>query len=261
VTRRDRDPALRVVIVDDEPLARDCVRLALAREEAVEVVAECPDGASAIEAILALDPDLVFLDVQMPGIDGFEVIARVGAERMPPVVFVTAYDEYALRAFEVHAIDYVLKPFDDSRFRAVVAHARSRVGTDARGEQSIPLERLLRDSGRVDEAGYARRVMVEADERIRFVPVEEVDYLEAEGNYVRLSTGATTYRIRTTLTGLLQQLDPARFVRIHRSTAVNLDWIQEIQPWFGGDFVAILRSGAKLRVSRRYRHGLLRTTL
>ena len=261
MTPRDRASALRVVIVDDEPLARDCVRLALAREEGLEVVAECPDGASAAEAILALDPDLVFLDVQMPGIDGFDVIARVGPDQMPPVVFVTAFDQHAIRAFEVHAIDYVLKPFDDTRFRAAVAHARSRVESEDKGRQGIPLRSLLRENGRLDESGYARRVMVEADERIRFVPVEEIDYLETEGNYVRLCTGATKYRIRTTLTGLLQQLDPGRFVRIHRSTAVNLDRIQEIQPWFGGDFVAILRSGAKLRISRRYRHALLRPTL
>lgn len=257
----DHGSTLRVVIVDDEPLARDCVRLALAREEGLQVVAECPDGVSAAETILSVDPDLVFLDVQMPGIDGFGVIELVGPERMPPVVFVTAFDEHAIRAFEVHALDYVVKPFDDLRFRAAIAHARTRLASEGQGGPGNVLKGLLRTSGRTDESGYARRVMVEADERIRFVPVEAIDCLEADGNYVKLSTGAMTYRIRTTLAGLSRQLDPARFVRIHRSTVVNVDRIQEVQPWFGGDFVAILRSGAKVRISRRYRHALLRPTL
>ena len=261
--RRTEPPrVLRAVIVDDEPLARDAVRLALARAVDVEVVAECGDGEAAVRAIQAHEPDLVFLDVQMPGLDGFDVIERIGEARMPGVVFVTAYDEHALRAFEVHALDYVLKPFDDARFADVLRHARLRLAQERDGETARTLAALLREAavpGR--SAAYARRIMIEEDERHRFVPVDAIDYLEADGNYVRLHAGTAEHRIRATLAGLLEQLDPRQFIRIHRSTVVNVNRIDEIQPWFGGDYVAILRDGRKLKVSRRYRDGLLRTTL
>jgi two-component system, LytTR family, response regulator len=258
----DPNRPLRAVIVDDEPLARDAVRLALEREGDVAIVAECGDGEAAVRAIQTHEPDLVFLDVQMPGLDGFGVIERIGVDRMPGVVFVTAYDEHALRAFEVHALDYVLKPFDDARFGDVLAHARSRLGRERDGEAARALAALLRHgAGAAGPAGYARRIMVEQDERLRFVPVEAIDYLEADGNYVRIRAGPEEHRIRATLTGLQERLDPHQFIRIHRSTVVNVTRVREIQPWFGGDYVAILQGGAKLRVSRRYRDGLLRTTL
>lgn len=257
------EPALRVMIVDDEPLARDSIRLALSGERDVEVVAECGDGETAVRAIQAHEPDLVFLDIQMPGLDGFGVIERVGPARMPLVVFVTAYDAHALRAFEVHALDYVLKPFDDARFADVLGRARERLARERDGEATRALAALLRDRGEAFTAagGYARRIMVRHDDRIRFVPVEAIRYLEAEGNYVRIHAGTERHRIRTTLAALLDQLDPCHFVRIHRSTAVNVEHVREIQPWFGGDYVAVLREGQRLKVSRRYRDGLLRTTL
>jgi two-component system LytT family response regulator len=250
---------IRALIVDDEPLARDCVRLSLAREEGIAVVGECGDGPSAVGAILALNPDLVFLDVQMPGENGFDVIARVGPARMPPVVFVTAYDAHAVRAFEVHALDYILKPFDDVRFGEVMGHVRRRLAAEEREETGATLTALLRDQPG-ERSRFARRITVESDDRIRFLPVEEVDYLESEGNYVRIHHGTEAHRIRSSLTGLMEQLDPARFIRIHRSTTVNVDRIREVQPWFGGDYLAILRDGTQLRVSRRYRAGLLRLT-
>jgi two-component system LytT family response regulator len=251
--------SIRALIVDDEPLARDCVRLALAREEGFQVVGECGDGRSTVEAILALNPDLVFLDVQMPGENGFDVIARVGPARMPPVVFVTAYDEHAVRAFEVHALDYILKPFDDARFREVMDHVRRRLAAEEREGAGATLAALLRDQPG-ERSRFARRITVETDNRIRFLLVEEIDFLESEGNYVRIHHGTETHRIRSSLTGLTEQLDPARFIRIHRSTTVNVDRIKEVQPWFGGDYLAILRDGTQLRVSRRYRASLLRLT-
>lgn len=257
--RRD---VIRAIIVDDEPLARDSVRLALERAGDIDVVAECGDGAAAAQAIATYDPDLVFLDVQMPGLDGFDVIERVGLDRMPPVVFVTAFDEYALRAFEVHALDYVLKPFDDARLADVVARVRERLSGEGSREAVRALAGVLRELREQPPAagGYAHRLMVEADERIRFVPVSAVEFLEAERNYVLVHAGGERHRVRATLTALLEQLDPRHFVRIHRSTVVNVEHIQEVQPWFGGDYVAILRGGRRLKVSRRYRDQLLRRT-
>ncbi|HEX2205406.1 MAG TPA: LytTR family DNA-binding domain-containing protein [Longimicrobium sp.] len=255
---------VRAVIVDDEPLARDCVRIALARLGEVEVVAECADGEAAVEAILEHRPDLVFLDVQMPGLDGFGVVERVGAARMPAVVFVTAFEEHALRAFEVHAADYVLKPFDDARFGDAVRHARRQRGAEAGEEIRRTLEALLRDYRGGEGQGAAvggrpvTRFMVQENDRIHFVATDEVDWLEAAGNYVRVHAGSRSHLIRATLTGIAAQLDGSRFVRIHRSTVVNVDRIKEVQPWFGGDYVAILRDGQQLRVSRNYRDALLR---
>jgi two-component system LytT family response regulator len=251
---------LRVVVVDDEPLARDAVRLALEAEPGCTVVAECPDGPTAVAAIRSHGPDIVFLDVQMPGMDGFAVIAAVGAAAMPPVVFVTAYDAHAVRAFGVHALDYLVKPFDDQRFRQAVAHARTQVALRHNGDLARRLTALL-DVDRREPPRYATRFQVEHDERIRFVPVTDVLVFEADGNYVRLDTAGGSHRVRSTLAGVEAVLDPARFVRIHRSAIVNLDAVREVQPFFGGDYVAILTGGRRLRVSRGYRDRLLRPTL
>jgi two-component system, LytTR family, response regulator len=250
---------MRVLIVDDEPLARDCVRDVLSRESDVEIIGECEDGERAIAAIRRLDPDLVFLDVQMPGTDGFGVVASIGVENMPATVFVTAYDEHALRAFEVHALDYVLKPFDDARFRDALVHARRRLHTEREGELARRINGLLQHLGRgaMSSDEYLDRIMVRERERIRFVPTEDVDWLESEGNYVRLHTAAGKHLIRASLSGMLERLDPRRFVRIHRSTIVNVERIKEMQPWVGGDYIVLLNDGSKLRVSRSYRHELL----
>jgi two-component system LytT family response regulator len=259
---------MRVVIVDDEPLGRDCVRLALAGEPDVTIAAECQTGEEAIRAIEAHRPDLVFLDIQMPGMDGFAVIEQLGPERMPLIVFVTAHDMHALRAFGVHAFDYLLKPFDDGRFRAAVARARAQLDTVAAGDFGRRLRTLLAEVRGVaplqgdDEAGAASRAVrfaVRQDERLFFVRAADVDYFEAAGNYVRLHVKDRAYDIRATLRSLVTQLDPARFVRVHKSAIVNLDRIREVQPWFGGDYVAILQTGARVRVSRTYARALLRT--
>ncbi|HEX6370653.1 MAG TPA: LytTR family DNA-binding domain-containing protein [Longimicrobium sp.] len=264
---------LRVVTVDDEPLARDCIRLALAREPGCRIVAECPTGTAAAEAIAREAPDLVFLDVQMPGMDGFGVIEAVGPERMPATIFVTAFEEHALRAFQVHALDYLLKPFGDERFRQALEHARRRIHTERRGELGARLEALLREvhggGGHpaaahpppAAAAPYATWLTVSAQNRTQFVPVGEVDWLEADGKYVRLHAGGRTHLIRGTLASAAERLDPAHFVRIHRSTVVNVARIREVQPWMGGDHLAILRDGTRLRVSRTFRGALLRPDL
>jgi two-component system, LytTR family, response regulator len=262
-TTTETAPPLRALIVDDEPLARDCVRIALAKEPGIEVVAECADGGEAVDAIARLAPDLVFLDVQMPGLDGFGVVEAVGTDRMPAVVFVTAFDEHALRAFEVHAADYVLKPFDDARFGDAVRHARRSVRPG--DEVRRTLDALLREVRGGGEASFGggggrpvTRLMVQSGERIRFVRVADVDWFEAAGNYVRIHAGKETHLIRASLSGLASQLDSSSFVRIHRSTVVNVERIREVQPWFGGDYLAILEDGRQLKVSRSYREALLR---
>ena len=258
------DGRLRVVIADDEPLARDCIRLALRAESDVEVVAECADGRETVAAIRRLDPDLVFLDVQMPALDGFGVVDTIGAERMPAVVFVTAYDAHALRAFALHAMDYVLKPFDDHRFRETLTHARRQLRLERESEMGRRLAAVVAEygvrDGRAARAAPAHvtRVLVRHGDRMQFVQTDEVDWFESAGNYVRLHVGSRTELVRATLAGLARQLDPARFVRIHRSTIVNVARIREVHPWFGGDYTATLADGTELRVSRHFRDGLLR---
>ena len=247
---------IRTLIVDDEPLARDCVRLALRDEPAAEVAAECGDGASAVRAIRDLRPDVVFLDVQMPEMDGFAVVEEVGAAAMPPVVFVTAFDRYAVRAFQAHALDYVLKPFENARLVEALRRARAHLADRRDGELGRRLSALLGD--RVDQEMPVRRFAVRDNERVRFVPAAEVDWIEADGNYVVLHAGQGRHRLRLTLASLLRRLDPARFAQVHRSAIVNVDKVREVQAWFGGDYIAVLHTGEELRVSRTYAPLLLR---
>jgi two-component system LytT family response regulator len=250
-------PPLRVLIVDDEPLARDCVRLALRDAPDVEVLDDCRDGLEAVRAIRRVHPDVVFLDVQMPGADGFAVIEQIGTDRMPAVVFVTAFDTHAIRAFEVHALDYVLKPFENERLLEALERARERCRSRQEGELARRLAALV--SGRSGDTTpesvhgtqrFVERFTVRHDDRIRFVDADDIEWIEAEGNYAVLHSGAEAHRIRLTLQSIEHQLDPRRFARIHRSTIVNLACVREIQPWFGGDYIAILHDGHKLRVSR-----------
>ncbi|HEX6059646.1 MAG TPA: LytTR family DNA-binding domain-containing protein [Gemmatimonadaceae bacterium] len=267
--------ALRAVVVDDESLARTCVRVALERRADVRIVAECEDGEAAASAVAELDPDLVILDVQMPGVDGFGVIERVGAERMPPVIFVTAHDVHALRAFQVRALDYVLKPFDDARLADALDRARAQIRLRRDGELGRRLAALVADVRAAPDGaaavaaagpdagarrrGWVARLTVRTDDgRARILAASDVDWFEGAGNYVRLHIGAASFRIRASLAGLAPRLDPVRFVRVHRSTIVNVARIREVQPWFGGDYIAILHDGRQLRVSRTYARDLLR---
>ena len=251
---------LTVVVVDDEPLARRRLARLLKKDPAIDVVAQCAGGRAAVDEIRQHRPDLVFLDIQMPDLDGFAVVEAIGPAQMPAVVFVTAYDEYALRAFDVHAVDYLLKPYDEERFETALARARSRVeGRDpARGHEEARLRALLREmvaaaGNAPSRARYAERLAVRSSESTRILQVGEVDWFETYGNYVRVHVGRATYLIRTTATQLMEELDPHRFARIHRRYLVNLDRVVEIQPWFGGDAVVVLRDGTKLRLSRFYK--------
>jgi two-component system, LytTR family, response regulator len=242
---------MRVLIVDDEDLARERVRSLLQAERDVEIVAECGNGFEAIRAIEEHDPDLVFLDVQMPQIDGFGVLEAVRHRaHLPAVVFVTAYDTYALKAFEVHAVDYLLKPFDRERFQDAV----DRVRRDrAKPEGNRALQAMLDDARK-----RLKRFVIRSPDRIYFVPIDDVDWIEAAGNYVRLHVGAESHLLRDTMNHLDESLDPERFLRIHRSTIVNVSRIRELQPTFGGDHLVLIHDGSRLQLSRRYHSALER---
>jgi two-component system LytT family response regulator len=246
---------IRVLIVDDEPIARRGVRYHLRGEADVEVVGECGDGAAAIAAIAELAPDLVFLDVQMPEVSGLDVVEAVGAERMPAVVFVTAFDAYAVQAFDVHAIDYVLKPIDRERFRLAVARARERLARP-RDDVRARIVAALDELGRAAPRRYSKRLAIKSDGRVRLVEVGDVDRIEAAGNYVEVHSGPRTHLMRETLTSIETRLDPERFVRVSRSAIVNVDRVCELRPMFNGDFVVVLRDGAEIPGSRRYRQSI-----
>ncbi|MGH9752672.1 MAG: histidine kinase [Blastocatellia bacterium] len=217
----------------------------------IEIIGESANGLEAVAAIQKLKPDLVFLDVQMPEMDGFEVIEAVGVERMPRVIFVTAYDQYTLRAFEVHALDYLLKPFDRERFLKALNYARSSLD---RGEFNRQLVRLLDD--RLAARKPLERLVIKSGGRIYFLNVEEVDWIEAADNYVELHVGRESHLLRETISGLAARLDPARFLRIRHSTIVNLERVKELRPLFRGEFLIVLRDGTELTSSRRYRKNL-----
>jgi two-component system LytT family response regulator len=246
---------IRVLIADDEGLARDGVRLRLRGAADVEVVGEAGDGPETARQVKALKPDLLFLDIQMPGFDGFEVLRRVAPVHLPAVIFATAYDRYALQAFETHAVDYLLKPFGSARFNEALQWARLTLGREEALEAAH-----RRTAGIIEPApagGYVRRLAVKDGRRFLLVKVEDVDWIEAALNYVELHARGRSYLIRTTLTELCETLDPAMFARIHRSTIVNLDRVKEITLGDGGDFVVWLQDGAGLRLSRGYRERLL----
>jgi two-component system, LytTR family, response regulator len=238
---------IRTLVVDDEPVARARV-LSLLRDEAdIEVVGECSTGPQAVSVIEATAPDLVFLDVQMPQMDGF-ALARTLGDDMPAVVFVTAYDEYALAAFEIHALDYLLKPFSAERFRSALGHAREQVSQRRKGSESSKTATLP------DRRGTRpNRLMIKSGGRIHFVRMADIDWCEAQGNYVRVHVGAQEHLVRDTMSHLESELDPQQFVRIHRSTIVNVDRIQEMQSSFNGEYVVLLRTGTRLTLSRGYR--------
>jgi two-component system, LytTR family, response regulator len=245
---------IRAMVVDDEAMARERVVGMLRQEQDIELIGECSDGQQAVDAINAQHPDLVFLDVQMPACDAFGVIEKVGADRMPAVVFVTAYDEYALRAFEVHAIDYLLKPFGRERFQQTLQHARAHVERRRAGDLGKRLMALVQDIK--PEPQKLDRLVVKSGGRVFFLRTEDIVWIEAAGNYVRLHLGDDSHLFRETMNGIEARLDPRRFVRIHRSRIVNSDRIKELQPWFNGEYVVVLQNGTRLTLSRGYREKL-----
>lgn len=245
---------IRTLIVDDEPLGRERIRTLLAGDPEIEVVGECSDGQQAIAAVEESHPDLVYLDVQMPEMDGFAVLDKIAGERMPAIIFVTAYDRYAVQAFEVHALDYLLKSFDRERFQAALQRAKDQIRHSREGLWNERLTGLLEDL----EARKNRltRLIIRSAGRICFVRVEEIDWLEAADNYVRIHVNRESHLIRETLQSLEGRLDPSRFLRIHRSTVVNFDRIKELQPLFHGDYVVRLQDGTELTLSRNYKEKL-----
>jgi two-component system LytT family response regulator len=251
---------MRVLVVDDEPLAREKIRGMTADDPEVRVVGECSNGAEAIEAIQNLRPDLVLLDVQMPEVGGFAVLEALKDQHLPPVIFITAYDHYAVRAFEVHALDYLLKPFDRERFASALDRAKRHF---RRERQASPAEsngldaRILALLEQMSETPrYHERLVIKTSGRVFFLNTSEIDWIEAEGNYVSIHTGKKTHLLRETISGLESQLDPREFVRIHRSAIVNISRIKELQPWSHGEYHVILQDGTRLTLSRSYREKL-----
>lgn len=268
---------IRTLIVDDEPLARDGIRVLLDEDPEIEIVGECGDGGEAARAMEEMTPDLVFLDIQMPERDGFEALASADLEELPFIVFVTAYDEYAVRAFEVHALDYVLKPFDDDRFLRAVERAKREIRQRRDSEFAARVAEMLaaREEGDGEEAtaakgrrarregtpsedgeGHLRRMVIKRAGRVFFLDVDEIDWFEAADYYVRLHVGEESHLVRTTMKELEASLDPRRFIRIHRSSIVRIDFIRELQPYFHGEYVVLLKDGTRLSLSRSRRKKL-----
>lgn len=249
-----KNERLRAIIVDDEPLAREGLAAYLEQEPEIELVGVCADGVEAVERLRENDVDLVFLDIQMPEMTGFDVIEAVGIEELPAVVFVTAYDEYALQAFDASAVDYILKPIDPERVSRAVERVRLMARGDASSRQDQRLEALL---DRIEpRRGYLRKFAVRHESKIRFVDTSDTNWIEAAGNYALLHTSSGEHRVRGTMSALESKLDPSEFVRVHRSTLIRIDSIREIEPLYQGDYLLVLKDGKRVTSSRSYRENL-----
>lgn len=243
---------IRAIIIDDEPLAREKVQLFASSEPDIEIVDVCVNGHVAIASYQKFKPDLLFLDIQMPEMTGFDVLANLQANPLPGIIFITAYDEFALRAFEFHALDYLLKPYDRERFQKAVSHARESLKSTSNSEIATEqiktlLNSLKQSSQKLD------RLIVKTNGRIIFLRMEEIDWMEAAGNYVKLHVGNESHLVRETMNHLEGQLNPQKFIRIHRSTIINIDKIKELQPYFNGEYTVILQNNTQLILSRGYR--------
>jgi len=244
---------INTLIVDDEPLGREALRVMLRDDPEIALVGECETGRQAVEAIAKYDPELVFLDVQMPDLDGFAVVDAVGAQQMPVTIFVTAFDQYALRAFDVHAMDYLLKPFDEARFDRALERAKNHLRKGRWDHLGDKLAELLRDHR---GANYAERFVIKTSGKVVFLKSAEIDWIEAEGNYLRLHAGKDSYLQRGTMNSVQERLDPRRFVRIHRSTIVNVEKVKELRPWPTGEYVVLMNNGKELTLSRGFKEQL-----
>jgi two-component system LytT family response regulator len=245
---------IRALIVDDEPLGRERIRTLLRDDAEVEIVGEISDGRGAVAAVERLKPDLLFLDVQMPEMDGFAVVDAIAEKHLPAIIFVTAYDRYAVRAFEVHALDYLLKSYDRDRFESAVERAKDEIRRLHDGALNERVAGLLEDLELRKQC--ASRLVIKSAGRIFFLRVEEIDWVEAADNYVRIHAGREGHLVRETLQSLEGRLDPRQFLRIHRSSIVNLDRIRELKPAFHGDYAVFLRDGTELTLSRNYKEKL-----
>lgn len=252
--QRNGSLRIRTLIVDDEHLARERLQALLKDDADIQIIGECATGKEAIEAIRNESPELVFLDIQMPDGNGFDVLESVDLHKMPIVVFVTAYDQYAIRAFEVHALDYLLKPFDQARFEKALIRAKSEVvlrnSTNVDQKLLSLLEHIESNKKQID------RILVKSSGRVFFLRFDEIDWIESAGNYVKLHVGHESHLLRETMTEMQRKLQSGKFVRIHRTTIVNIDRIKELQPWFNGDYIVILLNGTKLTASRGYKKKL-----
>jgi two-component system, LytTR family, response regulator len=251
-----RDERVRTLIVDDEPLARKRLRALLADEPDIEIIGEAGSGTAAVQAIATGQPDLVFLDIQMPGLDGFDVLRATAGVHQPFVVFVTAHDEHALKAFEVEAVDYVLKPVVEARLRAAVRRAVSRLREGSPKDFARDIAHLLERVAPAAER--VNRIPIKRDGRTTFVRVADIDWVDADRDFLRLHAGKETHIVRDTMTEMEGKLPADTFMRIHRSIIVNLERVREVQPWFKGDYVLILHDGTKLRSGRTYRDSVQR---
>jgi two-component system LytT family response regulator len=249
---------IKVLIVDDEPIA--CRRIArlLAEDSQIQVIGICNHGKQAVLTIQQQVPDLLFLDVQMPGMDGFSVLGALQSEYLPFVIFVTAYDQYAIQAFEVHALDYLLKPFDRKRFEMALQRAKNQIVQNRNSETNRRILTLLQNLQR--KPNYLERLVVRANGRIFFVKTDEIDWIGAEGKYLMLHVGKDSYLIREGISALESRLDPSRFLRIHRSAIINIERVQELQSWFHGEYRVILQDGTQLMLSRTHRQKLQELT-
>jgi two-component system LytT family response regulator len=245
---------IRTLIAEDEPIARERMRRLLSQEEGVELVGECKDGDEAVALVRQLKPDLLFLDVEMPGRDGFSVLSALGNEVSPVVIFTTAYDHYAVKAFEIHAVDYLLKPFDQLRFRRALERARNQV-VRAKEKEDVTqrMRTLLKD---VEPGSSMGRLVIRSGGRVVFLRVSEIDWIEAAGNYVRVHCQDQTHLVRETMNQMESKLDGKRFVRIHRSIIVNVESIRELEPCGNGEYIVHVRGGKGLSLSRGYRSRL-----
>ncbi len=246
---------ITALIVDDEPLAREKIRRLLRNENDFEIIGEAVSGEEAVEMIQAEKPDLVFLDIQMPEMNGFEVIKAIKNGAMPAVIFVTAYDKYAIKAFEVHALDYLLKPFDYDRLKSALTRVREQLETKSYGEIDEKLISLLSDLKAEKE--YPQRLVLKTAGRVFFIKTSDIDWIEAAGNYVKLHIGKDAHLLRETMNNTEAKLNPEKFLRIHRSSLVNIDRIKELNPLFNGDYLVILQDNTELTLSRNY-HDRLR---
>ncbi len=247
---------VRVVIADDERLARQKMRMLLEPEPSVTVVAECQDGRQTVSAINCFHPDLLLLDIQMPDLDGFQVLSEIPEQEMPLVIFTSAYDQYAIRAFEAHALDYLLKPFDQERLHQAISRARLDLMKSENREMTHRLMELLSrlKSGTPATAEDGQdRLVIKAKGRVIFLDLEEIDWVEAAANYVRLNVGKESYLLRETISRTSERLNPTEFIRIHRSTIVNVRKIKELIPVNSGEYVVVLKNGKELSCSRGYR--------
>lgn len=245
---------IRVLVVDDEALARERACQLLKADPEIEIIGQCGDGQTAVEKIQKDKPDLVLLDVQMPELDGFAVVEAVGADKMPAVIFVTAHEKFALKAFDVHAIDYLLKPYDRERFETALRRAKDQLARSKSGDLQSKMSALL---GEIKtQPKPANRLVVKTEGRVLLLKNEDVDWVEAADNYIILHIGADTHMLRETMTSIESRLPSEKFIRVNRSTIVNIDRIKELQPLFHGEYVIILKNGTKLTLSRGYREKL-----